>query len=287
MNERDRGAGPLAALRGLRPLSVHARREERDADALRDRLPAGYAEAQPAAFSMLGSRPCSGAAPTPAWPAPSSSCRPPASATRRPSASLELGPVDPRGAGARAAPCARPSAFRSTRAGELRGRVAMRAELLSPSLARHPPLRAQRDRDGRGPRRDQSRGDALRHSLISTHPLLEVEGGRFVSPLEREGPEGEAVARQPSRSTPSGAARRRGQGGSRGRDRAPGPSGARAGESRQPVRQHGDRGGAAAPRACASARTSGRDLGSGPGGQEMIERAEATTGEDILACTAG
>ena len=38
-----------------------------------------------------------------------------------------------------------------------------------------------------------SRGDALRHSLISTHPLLEVEGGRFVSPLERDGPEGEAA----------------------------------------------------------------------------------------------
>ena len=33
-----------------------------------------------------------------------------------------------------------------------------------------------------------TRGEALRHSLISTHPLLEVEGGRFVSPLEREGP---------------------------------------------------------------------------------------------------
>ena len=40
---------------------------------------------------------------------------------------------------------------------------------------------------------ETSRGDALRHSLISTHPLLEVEGGRFVSPLERHGPEGEAA----------------------------------------------------------------------------------------------
>jgi hypothetical protein len=38
-----------------------------------------------------------------------------------------------------------------------------------------------------------SRGEALRQSLISTHPLLEVEGGRFISPLERHGPEGEAA----------------------------------------------------------------------------------------------
>ena len=38
-----------------------------------------------------------------------------------------------------------------------------------------------------------TRGEALHHSLISTHPLVEVEGGRFVSPLEREGAEGEAA----------------------------------------------------------------------------------------------
>ncbi len=50
-----------------------------------------------------------------------------------------------------------------------------------------------RPRCPRDPAEDVSRGDALRHSLISTHPLLEVEGGRFVSPLERHGPEGEAA----------------------------------------------------------------------------------------------
>ena len=48
-----------------------------------------------------------------------------------------------------------------------------------------------------------SRGEALRHSLISTHPLLEADGGRFVSPLEREGAEGEAsLASEPLNTFP-------------------------------------------------------------------------------------
>ncbi|HKR98358.1 MAG TPA: hypothetical protein VJU79_02475, partial [Candidatus Dormibacteraeota bacterium] len=33
---------------------------------------------------------------------------------------------------------------------------------------------------------DIDRAEALRHSLISTHPLLHVSGGRFVSPLESD-----------------------------------------------------------------------------------------------------
>ena len=41
---------------------------------------------------------------------------------------------------------------------------------------------------------EASRGEALRHSLLSVHPLLEVSGGRFVSPLERDGEAGEAAA---------------------------------------------------------------------------------------------
>ncbi|MEP6641707.1 MAG: hypothetical protein ABJB93_07340 [Gaiellales bacterium] len=38
------------------------------------------------------------------------------------------------------------------------------------------------------------RGAALRTSLLSTHPIVRLEGGTFVSPLEREGPLGAAVA---------------------------------------------------------------------------------------------
>ncbi len=38
------------------------------------------------------------------------------------------------------------------------------------------------------------RGEALRSSLLSTHVIAEVAGGRFVSPLERDGEPGAAVA---------------------------------------------------------------------------------------------
>jgi hypothetical protein len=38
------------------------------------------------------------------------------------------------------------------------------------------------------------RGAALRSSLLSTHPIVRLEGGTFASPLEREGPAGDAVA---------------------------------------------------------------------------------------------
>ncbi len=38
------------------------------------------------------------------------------------------------------------------------------------------------------------RGEALRSSLLSTHVIAEVDGGRFVSPLERDGEAGAAVA---------------------------------------------------------------------------------------------
>lgn len=72
------------------------------------------------------------------------------------------------------------------------GRVRMRAELLGPELARvklcvHNST-AIADPAG------ASRADALRRSLLSVHPMLEVSDGRFVSPLERDGDPGEAVA---------------------------------------------------------------------------------------------
>jgi hypothetical protein len=76
--------------------------------------------------------------------------------------------------------------------GELRGRVAMRAELLSPTLARIR-LCVHNETEMRGDPDEVSRGEALRQSMISTHPLLEVEDARFVSPLERHGAEGEAA----------------------------------------------------------------------------------------------
>jgi hypothetical protein len=75
---------------------------------------------------------------------------------------------------------------------ELRGRIAMRADLLSPELARIR-LCLHNETEMRADPEEVSRGEALRHSLISTHPLLEVENGRFISPLERHGPEGEAA----------------------------------------------------------------------------------------------
>jgi hypothetical protein len=74
----------------------------------------------------------------------------------------------------------------------IEGRLRMRAEPVSRELARvrlcvHNSTRIERPAEA-------SRAEALRHSLLSVHPLLEAEGGRFVSPLERDGELGEAVA---------------------------------------------------------------------------------------------
>ncbi len=85
---------------------------------------------------------------------------------------------------------------------ELRGRVAMRAELLSPELARVR-LCVHNETELKADPTEASRGEALRNSLISTHPLIEVEGARFVSPLEREGAEGDAaLASEPMNTFP-------------------------------------------------------------------------------------
>jgi hypothetical protein len=48
---------------------------------------------------------------------------------------------------------------------------------------------------------DLDRAEALRHSLLSTHPVLHVHGGTFASPLERAGALGGAVANCESRNT--------------------------------------------------------------------------------------
>ncbi|MGA8217650.1 MAG: hypothetical protein WB771_03715, partial [Solirubrobacterales bacterium] len=88
-------------------------------------------------------------------------------------------------------PVRRPFEFRSEGGSVLRGRAAMRAEPLSAGLTRVR-LCVHNETEMPGDAATASRGEALRHSLISTHPLLEADGGRFVSPLEREGAEGEA-----------------------------------------------------------------------------------------------
>ncbi|MGA9636822.1 MAG: hypothetical protein WBQ41_16420 [Solirubrobacterales bacterium] len=99
-------------------------------------------------------------------------------------------------------PVRRPFEFRSAEGSVLRGRAAMRAEPLSAGLTRVR-LCVHNETEMPGDAATASRGEALRHSLISTHPLLEADGGRFVSPLEREGAEGEAsLASEPLNTFP-------------------------------------------------------------------------------------
>jgi hypothetical protein len=74
---------------------------------------------------------------------------------------------------------------------EVRGRAALRAERLAPGVARVK-LCVHNDSGLAG--EDPGRGEALRASLISTHVVLRAGGGRFVSPLDADGPHGAAVA---------------------------------------------------------------------------------------------
>ena len=95
----------------------------------------------------------------------------------------------------------------------------------------------------RGRRAASTAPGALRHSLLSTHPVAaRIAGGRFVSPLEA--PE----AASSVNTCPVLATRGRRRAARRG-DHAARPSAARAREPRRPVRRHRDRGGAAAARA--------------------------------------
>jgi len=74
---------------------------------------------------------------------------------------------------------------------ELRGRAAMRAERLAAGLARVK-LCVHNLTELAG--KDAGRPEALRASLLSTHVVLRAGDGRFVSPLDRDGPHGAAVA---------------------------------------------------------------------------------------------
>ncbi len=75
----------------------------------------------------------------------------------------------------------------------LRGRARIRAELLGPELARVKLCVHNDSEVGPFQGEEPTRAEALRRSLLSVHPLLEVEDGAFVSPLERDGDEGAAV----------------------------------------------------------------------------------------------
>jgi hypothetical protein len=72
------------------------------------------------------------------------------------------------------------------------GRAALRAERLGPGLARV--KLCVHNATGLEVGEEDERPAALRASLISTHVIMRVGGGRFVSPLEVDGPHGEAVA---------------------------------------------------------------------------------------------
>ena len=152
--------------------------------------PASYSEAQPAAFPMLRLEAVLQGGPDARVAGTVLFLQATGERHEAGERSLELGPVTL--AELARGPVRETFGFPMDEAGELRGRIAMRAELLSPTLARIR-LCVHNETEMPGDPTESSRGGALRHSLISTHPLLEVEGGRFVSPLERHGPEGEAA----------------------------------------------------------------------------------------------
>ncbi|MFN2612225.1 MAG: hypothetical protein ABR536_02520 [Solirubrobacterales bacterium] len=84
---------------------------------------------------------------------------------------------------------------REAGAGSVRGRAVMEAEMLGPELARIK-LCVHNDTEIAGdvPEAEVPRGDALQWSLLSVHPMVEVDdSARFISPLERDGEAGAAV----------------------------------------------------------------------------------------------
>ncbi len=153
--------------------------------------PPAYADSQPAAFSMLRLETVLRGGPDASVEADVLFLQSSGERHEAADREIDLGPVA-LGELARER-LRREFSFELDEGGALRGRVAMRAEPISPGLTRirvcvHNETELAGDPGG------TSRGDALRRSLISTHPLVQVSGGSFVSPLEREGPEGEAVA---------------------------------------------------------------------------------------------
>jgi hypothetical protein len=160
--------------------------------------PPAYAEAQPAAFSMLRLEAVVEAGPDARLSGTVLFLQATGERHEATERSLELGPVTL--ADLARGPLREAFGFPMDD-GELRGRVAMRAEPLSADLAR---IRLCVHNETEIPDAEEaSRGEALRRGLVSTHPLLEVERGRFISPLERHGAEGEAaLANEPVNTFP-------------------------------------------------------------------------------------
>jgi hypothetical protein len=152
--------------------------------------PPGYAESQPAAFSMLRLEAVLGGEPDARLSGTVLFLQATGARHEARERSLELGPLTL--AELARGPVRQSFGFPADDGAELRGRVAMRAELLSPTMARIR-LCVHNETEPAADPAELSRAEALRHSLISTHPLLEVEGGHFISPLEREGERGEAA----------------------------------------------------------------------------------------------
>ncbi len=156
--------------------------------------PPAYAETQPAAFPMARLECVLAAGPEAQLSATVRFLQASGSGHRGVERRLELGPVGlAELARAEAGPL-REFSFDSEAesSGAIEGRVRIRAELLAPELARVKLCVHNSTEIDLSP--EVSREEALRHSLLSVHPLLEVDRGRFVSPLEREGEAGDAVA---------------------------------------------------------------------------------------------
>ncbi len=193
-----RAARRLAALRGLRALSVHAGRDqERDADAVRDRLPARL---RGAAAGRLRPRPdrvsCSPAGPTrPSSRSRPSSCRRPGTATRRPSAARSSRRrARPLGRGASRASVEESFVIEAERpvTGDAGGSSGAAERVGGASSARIRCASRTRRRCRRPRRRRCERGGPA--ALAALQPrLLGIRAGRFASPLEHEGEVGAAV----------------------------------------------------------------------------------------------
>ena len=161
-----RGAGRLARLRGLRALPVHARRDqERHADAVRHRLPAGLRGRATPAPSTTSSARCGS-------PARSASPRRCASCGRRATGHRRAGAPRWPWRGALRAP---PRSTRTGCDGVADPGARRRASSRCGSRTRPTPGRARSRRSAAGTR------------MISTHVVAAAPGGRFLSPLEAEG----------------------------------------------------------------------------------------------------
>ena len=196
MRRGARGTGRVAPLRGLRALPVYAGGdEERDADAVRHRLPAARTR-EPARRRSTTLRLECVALPEAARgrAEPSASCRPRASATRRAERRLERRP-GPRCRAPRARPRrAAASPFdshgeRRTRPHERRARRPLRVRIADQG-ASTTDLAA-----GVGARPRWTAAPRSATALLSAHAVLGGRRrGRFVSPLENDGAAGAAVA---------------------------------------------------------------------------------------------